>query len=674
MDFQTEYAEMIQDRCISGFRRYRLQEPISLVFASQNLCDMTGYTKEELTDGDADGYACLVHPADRGSYRSFLHRVCGDGQQAVADYRLIRKDGRILYVRDTLTAKQAEDGMLIGCSVLCDITSLKAENENLRFLNETVPCGFLKFTCEKHPKVTYVNEQMLKIMRLPESKDGEMDYRELYQDNIYLTIPMEERRKFSHFLNQVYAKGSPIAGELSVLRGDGTKARLYGWVTKQLNEEGDEEFQSVCMDVTERYHTKRATQTERYLKALSEVYDSIFEYDFSNQTVTYLYSRIPGLFDRIRHIPMHLPEATEQWLQSTVCEEDRVAVRAFMEHVTAQQTAPEDSRPPQIRFRTVSTEGSPCPYTGIFLKIDASISLFCCRSLSDEIDADHLRNEISSLKNRNANMQEMVMRFTDGIAAFEVTNDRVTPLYASDNICDFFGFTKDEWLPMMKQSNSIREFVSRSGVGYEKFSELLERGEAEFSYWDITTGAKRSIKAICSQKNASGVLPRYVMLYQLDDPRRKTAGGESRPGIYIRTFGYFDVFVGDKPIAFRNKKAKELLALLVDRRGGYITSEEAIGFLWENEPVNAVTLSRYRKEALRLKNTLEEHGIADVMESVDGKRRIVTEKVRCDLYDYLSGKEEFAPLFKGSYLTNYSWGEITLGELLSKIPKDRSED
>ena len=123
--------------------------------------------------------------------------------------------------------------------------------------------------------------------------------------------------------------------------------------------------------------------------------------------------------------------------------------------------------------------------------------------------------------------------------------------------------------------------------------------------------------------------------------------------------------MGDKPIAFRNKKSKELFALLVDRRGGYITSEEAIGFLWEDEPANTVTLSRYRKVALRLKNTLEEYGIADVMETVDGKRRIVMEKVQCDLYHYLSGKEEYAQLFKGSYLTNYSWAETTLGALLS---------
>ena len=60
---------------------------------------------------------------------------------------------------------------------------------------------------------------------------------------------------------------------------------------------------------------------------------------------------------------------------------------------------------------------------------------------------------------------------------------------------------------------------------------------------------------------------------------------------------------------------------------------------------------------------MEEYGISDVVESVDGARRIVMERVQCDLYNYLSGKEEYAQLFKGSYLTNNSWGETTLAEL-----------
>lgn len=133
----------------------------------------------------------------------------------------------------------------------------------------------------------------------------------------------------------------------------------------------------------------------------------------------------------------------------------------------------------------------------------------------------------------------------------------------------------------------------------------------------------------------------YVMLYDITE-RKEAQATEAAPKVYIRTFGYFDVFVDGRPIVFRNEKARELLALLTDRRGGYVSSEEAIGFLWEEETANPVTLARYRKVALRLKNTLEEYGVSDILESVSGRRRLMTDRVCCDLYDYLLGAPEHA--------------------------------
>ena len=134
--------------------------------------------------------------------------------------------------------------------------------------------------------------------------------------------------------------------------------------------------------------------------------------------------------------------------------------------------------------------------------------------------------------------------------------------------------------------------------------------------------------------------------------------------IFIRTFGYFDVFVNGSPILFRSEKAKELLALLVDRRGGYVSSSEAISILWENEPLSNQTRSRYRKVAMRLKDTLELFGAGEIVESVQGKRRLVTDAVECDLFEYLANKNNASYHFLRSYLRNYSWGEITLSELL----------
>ena len=659
-------AEILR-RDISGFHRYILAPSgPRLCFVSESLSRMVGFTEEELLGGSEDQYTALVHPADREKYSAFLHKLTRGEQTLTAEYRLVGRDGSVIHVRDTVTARFAEDGALVGSSVLTDITDLKAENSDLRFLNENIPCGILRYTCENQPRITYMSDQMLKILRFPEYRDGEADYLEMCKDNIYLMIPMEERRRFALFLNRVYTEGVPVTGELTVLRCDGTKAYLSGWVTKCVNERGEEEFQSVCIDITEKHNTQKDKETKRYLKALTDVYDMIFEYDLSSGAVKCVHGKNSAFLKRIENIPMQMREATELWIGQSVFEGDRGAVRAFFECFYRERLSDSELHPPQIKFRMPEEGGKLSTYTGTFLKLDTSVSLFCSRRAAEPVssaDGDDVRNSAE-------NMEEFVKRFTDGIAAFEVTDGFVTPIYASDNVCEFFGFTKDEWMPLMKRKTPVKAFVARSRASYEEFDGLLRNGEAKFSYTDVRTGTERGIRAVCSRRVSAGV-PRYIMLYEADGGQRDA--GSSRgtaarlPGIdmsvQIRTFGYFDVFVDGKPIAFRSQKSKELFALLVDRRGGYVSSEEAISFLWENEPVSSVTLARYRKVALRLKNILEEYGIAGVMEAVDGKRRIVTDRVQCDLYDYLSGREEFSGLFKGSYLTNYSWGEMTLGEL-----------
>lgn len=133
--------------------------------------------------------------------------------------------------------------------------------------------------------------------------------------------------------------------------------------------------------------------------------------------------------------------------------------------------------------------------------------------------------------------------------------------------------------------------------------------------------------------------------------------------VKVHTFGYFDVFVNGSAVLFRSQKAKELLALLVDRKGGYVTASDAITCLWENEPVNEKTLSRYRKVALRLNNTLKEYGIENIIQNVHGNRKINPELVECDLYKYLEDKEKNSTLFSGNYMINYSWSEVTLASL-----------
>ncbi|MCR5742325.1 MAG: PAS domain S-box protein [Lachnospiraceae bacterium] len=663
MNDMLKNMDEVLNRQICGFHQYVLEEPVHISYVSENLCELLGVHKEELSDSLRDVYEEFVHPADRSGYREVLKKLSDAEQNLTAEYRIVREDGQVLYIRDALTSKKTREGVMVATSVLTDITDIKNINSDMQFFNDSIPCGFLRYTCEKQPRVTYMNARMAKLMRFPEARDGEIDYQEMYKSNVFLMIPMEERRRFSKYLNRVYSADTPVAGDMTLLRCDGTRAHVFGWVAKIVGENGEEEFQSVCMDVTERYQTRKSAQTKRYIKALADVYDKVFEFNLDANTVKCLHCADDSYFKSFENLGMQIGDALESWLVAQTEPENQAQIRKFFMDFCQKRLYDGSGKPPQITYRAKSHDGTVKQYRGMFIRVDDAVSFYCCRELKNTEDARLLKEENNLLKEK---MRDIIVQFSDGLAAFEVNPDGgVKPLYASENICEFFGYSKEEWLPLTQCYTPIDKFVAYSEASYDDFAQLLAKGEAEFSYFDYKTETEHTIKAICSTKEQSQGSPRYVMLYKVDKGEKETKKSLPEKRIVsIRTFGYFDVFVGDSPIAFRNKKSKELFALLVDRKGGFVSSEEAIGFLWEDEPVSALTLSRYRKVALRLKSTLEEYGIAGIVESVDGKRRIVMDKVDCDLYNYLSGKSEYAQLFKGSYLTNYSWGEMTLGELI----------
>ena len=164
----------ILSRNVPDFRRYNFSESVRLEYVSQNLCEMTGFSKDELLSKDRDVYASLVHPDDIMLYNGLVDGVKLKEQTLCAQYRLVKKDGTVIYVKDTMTSERAEDGSLVGYSVLTDITDVKSENDNLNFLNKTIPCGFIKYTCEKQPRVTYINSKMIEILGIPKAVDGEI--------------------------------------------------------------------------------------------------------------------------------------------------------------------------------------------------------------------------------------------------------------------------------------------------------------------------------------------------------------------------------------------------------------------------------------------------------------------------------------------------------------------
>lgn len=144
----------------------------------------------------------------------------------------------------------------------------------------------------------------------------------------------------------------------------------------------------------------------------------------------------------------------------------------------------------------------------------------------------------------------------------------------------------------------------------------------------------------------------------------KLLSHRSKNNIFIKTFGHFDVFVDNKPIMFHSGKAKELLALLVDRQGGTVTTEQIIAALWEDRPNDESTQSLCSKVTKTLQKELAAYHAEDILISERGVKRVDVEKFSCDLYDFITGKLEGKRRFMGEYLVDYSWAEDRMAMLL----------
>ena len=120
--------------------------------------------------------------------------------------------------------------------------------------------------------------------------------------------------------------------------------------------------------------------------------------------------------------------------------------------------------------------------------------------------------------------------------------------------------------------------------------------------------------------------------------------------VYARTFGYFDLFVNGRAVMFKSAKAKELLALLIDRRGGTLTTDQIISVLWEDRPNDESTQNLCSKITKTLQKELDEYGIGDILIQKRGVRSIDVERIDCDMFELMKGNNDAENCFLGDYM------------------------
>lgn len=115
-----------------GFHRCYLSNPIHVEYVSQGLCDLLGYTREELDNIMVDGdYTLAIWEEDRDKFEEFANRLASKPGLEVCEYRMVRKDGSLISVSDTMESILTTTGIMYGYSVVYDISGFTNEIETL---------------------------------------------------------------------------------------------------------------------------------------------------------------------------------------------------------------------------------------------------------------------------------------------------------------------------------------------------------------------------------------------------------------------------------------------------------------------------------------------------------------------------------------------------------------
>ena len=150
--------------------------------------------------------------------------------------------------------------------------------------------------------------------------------------------------------------------------------------------------------------------------------------------------------------------------------------------------------------------------------------------------------------------------------------------------------------------------------------------------------------------------------------------------IRVQCFGSFEVFDReDRPVHFSRTMSKEAFAYLINKRGAGVSVAELCAVLWEERYAESGLKAQCRVLLRNLKMDLKKVGAENVLIKDWNAWSINAAAVNCDYYNFIQGDAYAINSFRGEYMSQYSWAEMSIGTMVRKtadyldVPEDWSE-
>ena len=631
----------IVDGCAAPTVCVHLDGPKSVLCANEAFCTLLEYSQSEFYDIYRDGNHTLneLVCADDRSYVNRVLDTMEPGASELMQFRLRTHTGGLRSVSVVCGLSSPSYGGRIATLLHVDVHTIGYKGHATydeyfggvrHFIDWHVPYAVAEYTIGENGHFTFLNKYFLESLgftgTMPERAPG-------MHSPLFSIIPVDTITRMTRRAFANVTESSRAAHASGYLYGIGsTGVDLDGKVIKIVGEvPGQDVYRFVGSVFPEDEQSLRTGGIAKLVGASSEAL-AVFSFEKDLTFLRCLWTRMPSELGVFASVSVNLDDDAARWEPIRPLEARTDMARRYHDFRDG-KAVPDLEEPVDFEWKVSDFSRK---FSGNFLTVGDGSLFFVLR---DRNDAPATDSEVGGFASSAAElMEDCPGREAEGGASPDVTQDPEA------------GATTDASDPPVVDVSQVERFLA-TVPGMESVNPTVV---ADVLRTLATTGKAPASLAPATRPGVPGS-PAVSFGSAEDDP----LGGKH---VSIHTFGLFDIFVDGVPVSFKNESAKELLALIVNRRGGFVTSREATSTLWPEEPVNKTTMARYRKAAMRLSRTLEQYGVQAILEKDGGSRRINPSLVDCDLYSYLW--EGHTDLFKGRYMSEYSWAEDYLAELL----------
>lgn len=219
-----------------------------LIFSSESMCDLSGYSCDELDHM----FICDLVPTFSPQEFKHLWKMATDGRVLSGEISLLRKDRALVSIESVIT-KVSFEGNEVICGIFKDLSELKKQNEIIQLSYHTLSQTHeMIYWLRRDGSFRYFNDAFCHQLGYSREEVEQMHELDFY--------PRLSPEKYESDWASIQA-GQALSGEFDILRKEGVTMPIEGSFSI-IEFAGEELILGILRDITERKQREAALQRQ----------------------------------------------------------------------------------------------------------------------------------------------------------------------------------------------------------------------------------------------------------------------------------------------------------------------------------------------------------------------------------------------------------------------------